>query len=71
MKKLFVAALLSLAVAGTGYAQGCSVCTKTAQGLGDKSAKGLNKGIIYLAFLPASIMGTIGYFWWRSRNSQA
>ena len=46
-------------------AQGCAVCTKTASGLGQQSAKGLNKGILYLAFLPITILGTVGYFWWR------
>jgi len=45
-------------------AQGCAVCTKTAAGLDDKSAKGLNAGIIYLAFLPLTIMGTVGILWW-------
>lgn len=67
MKRLILATLL---VAGTGVAmaQGCSVCTKTAAGLDDKSAKGLNSGILYLALLPAGIMGTVGFFWWRSRR---
>ena len=46
-------------------AQGCAVCTKTASELDPKSAKGLNDGILFLAFLPLSIIGTLGYFWWR------
>jgi hypothetical protein len=37
----------------------CSLCTKTASQLGEKPAKSLNKGIIYLALAPLSIMGII------------
>jgi len=43
----------------------CSICTKTAQQLGEKPAKGLNAGIIYLAFAPFMIVGYIGYRWWK------
>ena len=48
----------------------CSVCTRTAQQLGEKPAKGLNAGIIYLAFTPLAIFGIIGYKWWK-RNQEA
>ncbi len=51
-------------------AQGCAVCTKTASELDSHSARGLNAGIIYLAFLPLSILGTIGYFWWRGSGAR-
>jgi hypothetical protein len=44
------------------------MCTKTAASLDDKSAKGLNSGIIYLAALPLFMMGFIGYRWWRQNN---
>ncbi len=68
---ILVAGLLAAVVMQKeAVAQGCSVCTKTAQGLGDKSAKGLNKGIIYLAFLPLGIIGTVSLLWWRSRSNQ-
>jgi hypothetical protein len=36
-----------LTVTGDSFAQ-CSICTKTAQQLGDKPAKALNSGIIYV-----------------------
>jgi len=39
----------------------CSICTRTAQQLGEKPAKGLNAGIIYLAFTPLILIGVIGY----------
>lgn len=48
----------------------CSICTKTAQQLGEKPAKGLNSGILYLAFAPFAIVGYIGYRWWKSNKDQ-
>ncbi len=66
---MFVFLLLNLVQ--QALAQGCSVCTKTAAGLDEKSARGLNGGIIYLAFLPLVLMGTIGFLWYRhNRNIQ-
>jgi len=48
----------------------CSICTRTAQQLGEGPAKGLNAGIIYLAFTPLAIGGFIGLRWWKhNRNS--
>ncbi len=43
----------------------CSICTKTAQQLGHKPAKGLNSGIIYLMIAPLAIIGFVGYRWWK------
>lgn len=49
----------------------CSICTKTAQQLGDTPAKGLNAGILYLMIAPLSIAGFIGFRWWqRERQVQ-
>ena len=72
MKKYFLllTLLISLAYIPKATAQGCSVCTKTAQGLDDKSAKGLNGGILYLAFLPIGIMFTVGGIWWKFNRSR-
>ena len=50
-------------------AQGCSVCTKTAAGINDKSAKGLNGGILYLAAIPLTLLGTIGFIWWKHNKN--
>ncbi len=69
MKKLLLVVCLLFAAVPAMHGQGCSICTKTANGLDDKSARGLNGGIIYLAFLPLTIMGTIGFLWWRSNRS--
>ena len=46
----------------------CSICTKTAQQLGEKPAKGLNAGIIYLALTPFVLVGFIGYRWWKKNR---
>ena len=69
MKRLVLLVVLCVMFAGPAFGQGCSVCTKTAQGLDDKSAKGLNGGIIYLAFLPLVLMGTVGLIWWRNNKT--
>lgn len=52
----------------TGALAQCSICTKTASQLGERPAKALNTGIIYLAFTPLAIMGYVGYRWWKSNR---
>lgn len=54
--------------ASYAMAQGCAMCTKTASELDDNSARGLNGGILYLAALPLTILGTIGFVWYRSNK---
>jgi len=46
----------------------CSICTKTAQQLGEGPAKALNGAILYLAFTPLAIIGYLGYRWWKSNR---
>jgi hypothetical protein len=46
----------------------CSICTRTAQQLGERPAKALNKGIIYLAAAPLAIFGFLGYRWWKNES---
>jgi hypothetical protein len=46
----------------------CSLCTKTAQQLGEKPALGMNQGILYLMLTPFVVMGYIGYRWWKVNN---
>lgn len=46
----------------------CSVCTKTASQLGEKPAKGLNQGILYLMMAPFAIVGVVGYQWWKNNR---
>jgi hypothetical protein len=47
----------------------CSICTKTAQQLGEKPAKGLNTAILYLAATPFLIAGYVYFRWKKSNNS--
>jgi hypothetical protein len=46
----------------------CSICTKTAQQLGEGPATGMNSGILYLAFAPMAIVGFIAYRWIRNNR---
>jgi len=68
MKKLFFL-LVILVINITAFAQ-CSMCTKTAQQLGEKPAQGLNSGILYLMFAPFIIVGFVGYRWWKAQKSE-
>ena len=65
---LFVLSAVLALCASKAEAQ-CSICTRTAQQMGEKPAKGLNAGIIYLAFTPLALIGFVGYRWWK-RNKQ-
>jgi hypothetical protein len=65
MKKRLLVVLILVLLAPAVWAQGCAMCTKTASELDSKSAKGLNAGILYLAALPLTIIGTVGFIWWK------
>lgn len=62
---LFALVLVSIDV----FAQ-CAMCTKTASQLGEKSALGLNQGILYLVGMPFVIVGVIGYRWWKNQPKE-
>jgi hypothetical protein len=71
MKKsalLYVLIFCSLFLISHSLGAQCSICTKTAQQLGEKPAAGLNSGIMYLAFFPFAIVGYIGYKWWQKNK---
>lgn len=71
MKKfsVLVAFLLFLLVVDkTPVRAQCSICSRTTQQLGERPAKALNAGIIYLAFTPLVLFGLIGYRWWKSEQ---
>ena len=70
MKKILAILLIIFfmaAYAPAATAQ-CSVCTKSVQQLGEKPAKALNTGILYLMLTPFLIVGVIGYRWWKSNK---
>jgi hypothetical protein len=35
---------------------------------GGTAGKGLNKGILYMLALPYTLVGVIGYVWWRNNR---
>ena len=51
------------------YAQ-CSICTRTAQQLGERPAKALNTGVLYLAAAPLMIGGFIAFKWLKSGGAK-
>ena len=65
MKKLVLPGFLLIFMVSLTHAQGCALCAKVAADLGSSGARGLNTGIIYLAFIPLAFMGSIGYAGWR------
>lgn len=68
MKKISFIIAFSL-ISFFGYNQ-CAMCTKTAAGLDDKSAKGLNAGIIFLALMPLALIGSVGFIWYRNNKNE-
>ena len=65
MKKLSVLLLLTFLPLVKIWGQGCSVCTQTANQLGEDGANGLNTGIVYLALLPLTFISVLGFVWWK------
>lgn len=57
-----------LTMMGSSLMAQCSLCTKTAQQLGEGPAKGLNNGILMLALTPLLIIGFLAFRWWRSNR---
>lgn len=68
MKKLIICILLFTSLLLQRATAQCAMCTKTAQQLGEKPAQGLNNGILYLMLAPFSIVGVIGYRWWKNNR---
>jgi hypothetical protein len=65
MKRFFALLILLTLPFSNLWAQGCSVCTQTANQLGEKGADGLNNGILYLAMLPITFISILGFVWWK------
>jgi hypothetical protein len=68
MKKLILLLFL-MCTKLVGFAQ-CAMCTKTAAGLDDGSAEGLNNGIIFLALTPLFIIFLLGFIWYRRNKHE-
>lgn len=52
-------------------AQGCSICSKTVMQQGEKPARGMNSGIIYLMLTPFLVVGYVGYRWYKNEKHSA
>ncbi len=72
MKKIIATLIISFVVTVSYLpaAAQCSVCTKTSSQMGEKPAKGMNSGILYLMLTPFAIVGFIGYRWFKSNRQQ-
>ena len=69
MKKLvFILVLMMFVIGLQDLSAQCALCTKTASQLGEKPALGLNNAILYLMLAPFSIVGLIGYRWWKNNK---
>lgn len=68
MKRIIALMLVALYSMQDVFAQGCSVCTKTAQGLGESHANSLNSGILYLAAIPLVCIASVGFIWYKKNK---
>ena len=57
-----------LLFAGAPAQAQCSICTRTSEQMGEQPAKGMNAGILYLAFTPFALIGIIAYRWWKNNR---
>lgn len=72
MKMWRLILLLSISILTVQLSQAqCSVCTKTAEQLGEGPASALNNAIVYLMMMPLAIMGFVGFRWWKKEKAVA
>lgn len=70
--KLIIIAVISCIAflfSGVDAAAQCSICTKTAQQMGEGPAKALNMGIVYLMLTPFAVVGLIIFRWWKNNRN--
>ncbi len=73
VKQLLLVLTFSLSgmiVSGDAVAQ-CPMCKMSAESNlknGGTIGKGLNAGILYMLALPYSLVGVIGFIWWRNNK---
>jgi hypothetical protein len=77
LQKALFLVWMAVFIPTAGWSQ-CAMCKATAetnQAGGGSDAEGLNAGIVYLMAMPYVLMGTVGFFWYRSakkaRNSES
>ena len=67
--RLMIILMVSLLFLTVNYSEAqCSICTKTAMQLGEKSATGMNSGVVYLMLAPFAVVGYIGFRWWKNEK---
>lgn len=69
MKKVLFFIVSILFLSYNSFGQGCALCTKTASELGGHKAESLNAGIIYLALIPITFIGVIGFIWYKKNKT--
>lgn len=67
--------VISLAIAGLTYsgdvAAQCPMCKMSAESNlknGGSAGRGLNAGILYMLALPYTLVGVIGFVWWKNNR---
>lgn len=68
IKPVIFIGVIFLLLSGYEAAAQCSICTKTAQQMGEGPAKALNMGIVYLMLTPFAVVGFIVYRWWKNQK---
>ena len=67
--RLMIILMVSLLFFTVNYSEAqCSICTKTAMQLGEKSGTGMNSGVVYLMLAPFAVVGYIGFRWWKNEK---
>lgn len=67
---LLVLALLLAPLAAHAQCAMCKATAETNAEGGGVEAEGLNAGIVYLMAMPYVMMGTVGFFWYRSTKKK-
>ena len=73
VKQIFLVTMLSLSgmfLTGDVAAQ-CPMCKMSAESNlknGGTAGKGLNTGILYMLALPYTLVGVIGFIWWKNNR---
>ena len=70
MKQIILVLMLLLATATYSWSQGCVMCAQTAASLGETGSKGLNFGILYLAAIPVTFLGTLFFLWMKKSKNK-
>lgn len=65
-----IVGILFLLFIGSDVMAQCSICTKVAADQSVDSIKGLNAGILYLLAVPLSVVGFIGYRFYKSNAEE-